>query len=117
MPSDTAPDRHFGFDIADMGIDPSPRFPAELLSETDETITQIWTYGEGEGLRASTIGEATRLANDNTLINWGATPQIREVKMDGTIVWDGFMSSSSFMGRIQAIDDLYDLYCPGCYSD
>ncbi len=87
------------------------------VNETDETITQIWTYGEGEGLRASTIGEATRLANDNTLINWGATPQIREVKMDGTIVWDGFMSSSSFMGRIQAIDDLYDLYCPGCYSD
>jgi hypothetical protein len=87
------------------------------VDEASETITQIWTYGEGEGLEAKTIGEATRLPNDNTLLNWGATPQIREVKMDGSIVWDGYLSKTSFMGRIQPIEDLYDFYCPGCYEE
>ncbi len=87
------------------------------VDEASESITQIWTYGEGEGLEAETIGEATRLENDNTLMNWGSMPQIREVKLDGTVVWDGFMSQSSFMGRIQPVMDPYDYYCPGCYEE
>jgi hypothetical protein len=87
------------------------------VNDEDQSITEVWHYGEGEGLQANTIGEATRLENDNTLMNWGSTPQIREVKLDGTVVWDGFLANTSFMGRSQPLMNLYDLYCPGCYAE
>ncbi len=86
------------------------------VDEANETITQIWSHGEGYGLEARTIGEATRLDNDNTLMNWGSHPHMREVKLDGTIVWDGYMDGAAFMSRIHPVVDLYDFYCPGCYE-
>lgn len=45
LPVDMAPADYFDFDIADLSIDPSPRFPAELLAEGDETYTMRDRFG------------------------------------------------------------------------
>ena len=39
LPVDADPARYFDFDIMQMSLDPSPRYPVELLSETDDTRT------------------------------------------------------------------------------
>ncbi len=82
------------------------------VDDSGQAISQFWHYGEGEGLKANTIGEATRLANDNTLINWGSTTHIREVTLDGATAWDGDWPKGGFLGSIHAVGDIYDLYQP-----
>jgi len=39
LPAGADPVEHFGFDLAFMSLDPSPRYPVELMSETDATRT------------------------------------------------------------------------------
>ena len=73
-----------------------------------KTLTNVWTFGEGEGIYASTAGEAHRLDNGNTLHNYGVIPRAREVTPDGTVVWDVDWDSSQLLGRTTFIDDLYD---------
>ncbi len=82
------------------------------VDDEGRTLSQFWHYGEGERLKANTIGEATRLDNDNTLINWGSTTHIREVTLDGETAWDGQWARGGFLGSIHAVDDIYDLYRP-----
>ncbi len=58
------------------------------LDEGTQTLRQIWTFGEGEGVYAKAAGEAHRLPNRNTLHNYGTGGRIREVTTDGRIAWD-----------------------------
>ena len=76
------------------------------LDEENENLVEIWSFGEGEGVYGSVMGEAHRLANGNTLHNYGDAARIREATEDGRVVWD-IDWSSSFMGRSTPIDDLY----------
>jgi len=39
LPAHVDPAEYFGFDIAFMSLDPSPRYPPELMEETAETLT------------------------------------------------------------------------------
>lgn len=45
LPQGTQPQDYFDFDIRTMSIDPSPRFPVELLAEDEDTITMRDRFG------------------------------------------------------------------------
>lgn len=58
------------------------------LDHATHQLTEVWRYGDDEGLHAQSHGGATRLPNGNTLVNWGEpTGVVREVTQTGTIVW------------------------------
>jgi hypothetical protein len=80
------------------------------LDDKNETLIQIWSYGEGEGLYAPTWGEAARLDNGNTVLNTGSNPMIREVTMDKETVWEVQWSGERVLGHMTFIEDLSDLY-------
>lgn len=64
------------------------------INEVAKVITQTWEY---RGPFSFCCGNAQRLPNGNTFINWGpAHPTITEVKPDGTIV---FALDTSFSYR------------------
>jgi hypothetical protein len=54
------------------------------LDEVNKVITRTWEY---RGPFASCCGNAQRLPNGNTFINWGPARMMTEVKPDGSVVF------------------------------
>ena len=79
------------------------------LDDGDDILRLVWAAGEGDGLYSEALGEAHRLANGNTLYNYGQVPRVREVASDGTLVWDLAWPESAFLGFTTPIADLYAL--------
>jgi hypothetical protein len=78
------------------------------LDDETRTLHEVWTFGDGQGIRAEYMGEAHRLPGGNTLHNYGSNPRVREVAPDGTVVWDLAWDTDSFeLGRTTPIADLY----------
>jgi hypothetical protein len=81
------------------------------LDEDSETLTQVWTYGEGEGRYAQVMGEARRLPGGHTLWNTGSTAYLVEVSPDGEKIWDAdWGASGGTIGRSLPVENLYDLW-------
>ncbi|MCP4606406.1 MAG: hypothetical protein GY847_38845 [Proteobacteria bacterium] len=86
------------------------------IDESQETIEEIWRYGDGVSDYAKYSGEAVLLANGNRLLNYGTGGVIREVTSDKEtaweVVWDAAFSderNNKFIGHTVFIDDLYAL--------
>ena len=77
------------------------------LDEDNETLVQVWSFGEGEGVFGPEMGEAHRLGNGNTLHNYGSGARVREITHAGDVVWDLTFSSGTYLGRTTPIEDLY----------
>ena len=58
------------------------------LDPVGETLTEIWSYGEGQGVTGKQMGEAHRLPSGNTLHNYGTSAVLKEVTPAGDVVWD-----------------------------
>ncbi len=82
----------------------------EMDAET-ETLTEVWSYGEGEGILGEEMGEAWRLSGGNVLHNYGSASRMREVTPGGEVVWDLQWQAAhdQWLGRSTALDDLYAL--------
>jgi hypothetical protein len=78
-----------------------------IVDDDTETLVEIWNYGLGRGVYANTAGEAHRLANGNTLHNYGSDGSVREVTPEGDIVWGMEWSGDKLLGRSVFIEDLY----------
>ena len=72
-----------------------------------QTLTRVWAFGFGEGVRSTQMGEAHRLVNGNTLHNYGDGERLREVTPDREVVWD--LDFRDYLGRTTPIEDLYEL--------
>jgi hypothetical protein len=70
------------------------------------TLTQIWSYAATDRYAACS-GEAVRLENGNTLLNYGCGRGVREITSEGLVVWDLVMGG--LVGHQELIDDLYAL--------
>ena len=79
------------------------------MDESTETLELVWSAGEGEGLRSWNMGEAHRLENGNSLHNLGDGGRLRELRPDGTVVWDLDWGEGYGLGRTTPIADLYAL--------
>lgn len=78
------------------------------LDEASSTLTEVWAFGEGEGLYGATGGEAQKTPGGHVLHNYGDLTRVREVSPEGEVVWD-VEWSGSWIGRMSMIDDLYAL--------
>ncbi len=74
-----------------------------------ETLSEVWSFGVGDGLLGEEMGEAHRLANGNTLHNTGSLPRLREARPDGVVVWDVEWAREHAIGRSTVLHDLYAL--------
>lgn len=81
------------------------------IDDTTRTLTEIWSFGIGEGLYGRKMGEAVRLPNGNTVHNYGAMARLREVTSDGEVVHD-LVWDAGAIGRTMPIADLYTLAPP-----
>ncbi len=79
------------------------------LDHDAEVLREIWSFGEGEGIIGDTAGEAHRLANGNTLHNFGSGCRVREITPDGVVVWDVDWPGTKLLGRTAFVEDLYAL--------
>ncbi|MFH1468278.1 MAG: aryl-sulfate sulfotransferase [Pseudomonadota bacterium] len=85
------------------------------VDDESMTLTQIWSFGVGEGLSAQNAGEAHRLANGDTLQNLGTCGIIREITPAGKVVWDvdwredapAEEMDARLVGRSVFVEDLY----------
>ncbi len=81
------------YTIFDNGNYHSPHFSraVEFVLDTETmTATKVWEYRLQEG-RTPWLGNARRLPNGNTFINWAdkSVPKAMEVTPDGTVVYKG----------------------------
>jgi hypothetical protein len=74
-----------------------------------EVLELVWSYGEGLDLSANGLGEATRLANGNTLANFGQGSVLHEVTPDKQLAWEIAWDYGSDLGHTTLLDDLYAL--------
>lgn len=79
-----------------------------VIDEDSKTLSEIWSFGIGDGLWSRNMGEAHRLPNGNTQHNYGETARLREATPEGTVVWDVDWGSPRVIGRTTPIGDLYD---------
>ncbi len=79
-----------------------------LVDDETRTLVQVWSFGESVPDYADYAGEATRLANGNTLVNYGTDGTIREVTPDGEIAWEVDFRSH-LVGHDTLVPDLYAL--------
>ena len=80
------------------------------IDDDSETLIEVWSFGEGEGIYGSEMGEAHRLVGGNTLHNYGSTPRLREATPEGAVVWDVAWGQGTYIGRSEPLADLYALW-------
>jgi len=78
-----------------------------LVDEDTQTLRQVWSHGEGDGITARFAGEAHRLPGGNTLHNTGTTPRVREITPEGEVAWDLAFEGDKLIGRTIWLEDLY----------
>ena len=90
--SAVATNRYLMFDNGDLHSPPVSRAVEYLLNNTNMTATIVWQYPATPttSLYSHYMGNAQRLANGNTLINWavGNLPKLTEVRPDGTKAYE-----------------------------
>lgn len=89
------------------GVEDTQRAREYEVDYATQTLRQVWEYGEGVEPWAQYSGEAVRLENGNTLVNYGTGGEVREVTADGELVWSLQFGDEHTLGHTQLITDLY----------
>ncbi len=80
------------------------------LDEEQQTLEEVWSFGEGEGVYSPAGGGAHRFDNGNTLHHYGEIPLIREATPEGEVVWEVEWTEPDLqIGYVWPVDDLYAL--------
>jgi hypothetical protein len=72
------------FDNGNQRLPPYSRVVEYTIDETNKTITRVWQYPATKDRYTEFMGNGQRLINGNTMISWGAIPELEEVKADGS---------------------------------
>ena len=78
------------------------------VDDSAQTLTEIWSQGDGEGHYALVQGTARDLSNGNRLINYGSVGLVQEVTLDHEVVWELRALAGSAFGNTVPFPDLYD---------
>lgn len=81
------------FDNGNFHVPQFSRVVEYRLDETLMTAELVWEYRHTPDIYAFATGNAQRLPNGNTLISWGTTNRIMEVRPDGSKALDIILSS------------------------
>ncbi len=79
------------------------------LDEEASVLRQIWSHSAEADLYAQYQGEAVRLGNGNTLLNYGAAGVIQELDPAGELAWSARWPEPWMLGHTTLLDDLYAL--------
>lgn len=77
------------------------------IDEEEQVVREIWRCGEGIGTTGEYGGEAHRLSNGNTLLNYGEGGNIREFTPECEVVWHLEWPYANLLGRAVFLSDLY----------
>jgi len=83
-------------------------FREYTVDEETETLVEVQSFGQGEGIFGNTMGEADLTPSGHVLHNYGSEPRLREVDPDGNVVWE-VIWEGNFVGRSTPLSDLYEL--------
>jgi len=74
----------------------------------DGELHQVWSHDLEDGdLNPMALGQARRLANGNTFINYGVEGVLREVTPEGVVVWEARIDEGYGFGQVRLLDDWY----------
>ena len=85
------------------------------LDFTNNTATTVWSFRAPNGNYASIISSARRMANGNTMVEFGPSDgwrgsigpvEVYEVQQDGTIVWNLVVDGPNHMYRATPFNDI-----------
>jgi hypothetical protein len=79
------------------------------LDEHAEVLRQVWSHTAATDLYAQYQGEAVRLANGNTLLNYGSAGALQERDASGELAWSIAWPEPWMLGHTTLIPDLYAL--------
>ncbi len=81
----------------------------EYAVEGDQ-LEELWSYGKDQGIDTLAEGQARRLANGNTMVNWGFTGLCREVTPQGEVAWELEAAAGAGMVRVRPMTSFYEGY-------
>lgn len=79
------------------------------VDDESKTLRTVWSWGWDDPIWAKYSGEAQRLANGNTLVNYGTEGWIRELTPEGDVVWEVWFGDELLLGHSTLVSDLYAL--------
>ncbi len=77
------------------------------IDDANRILEEVWSCGDGSGTSAPFMGEGHRLANGNTLLNYGGGGAIREYTRDGRVVWHLEWRDRNTTSHSVFVEDLY----------
>ena len=75
------------------------------LDVTAKTATQVWSYKASPGIDNQVLGDAQRLPNGNTIVDYATKGAIHEVDSKGTVLQT--ITTSNSFGYFQKRATLY----------
>jgi|GEM_PF-2810622 len=78
------------------------------LDDASQTLHQLWSYQEPEGVYAEYAGGAQKLANGNAMVTVGTDGTVLEVIHDGQIAWQ-LDWHGHLVGNVTPLSELYPL--------
>ncbi len=92
--------------------DPGARRSQAVEYEVDEEaglLREVWRHGGGDQpIMAQYQGGVQVLANGNRLVNFGSAGVLREVTVEGDVVWELRGSAGAAFGAVEAMGSFYD---------
>ncbi len=77
------------------------------IDDDAQTLDEIWSHGDGEGIYVLVQGTARDLDNGNRLINFGSSGLVREVTIEGDVVWELSARAGAAFGNTVPFSDLW----------
>ncbi|MEO7366718.1 MAG: arylsulfotransferase family protein [Gemmatimonadaceae bacterium] len=90
---------------------PESRAVEYRIDPVNRTATMVWEYRHEPAVFAPFAGSVQRLGNGNTVVSFGAKPNVVEVAQNGSVVWEGEVTQNgrpvTFFYRTVRIGSLY----------
>ena len=85
------------------------------LDEENQSLEEVWSFGEGRGVYGAYMGEAHRLPSGNTLHVYGAGGHMVEATPDGEVAWEMTWEGDKHNGHTTplTLEQLYGLLGDG----
>jgi hypothetical protein len=80
----------------------------EWAIAADGRLERVWDSGDAD-LKALFLGQATRLANGNTLVGYGSAGVVQEVTPDRRVAWEIRAGLGYGVGMVTLVTDPYDM--------
>lgn len=82
-----------------------PAIAIEYAVSSEGVLEEVWSY-QRDKMGSTLLGQARRLPNGNTFINFGGIGEMREVTPSGDIAWQLNIGLGAWFGNVALLDTL-----------